>query len=393
MILNQQKEKINFENENETLFAIYIDGEKASQLPSKKEGYVFDEEKSFCNNGVDINWSYPLWTASVDFADYKLKNKERTYCSLYFRKEEYLFDYTGSEQEFAVTKDGYYQIELWGASGADYDLQGNYYSGGKGSYVSGIISLSKETKLYLYVGKKGIQESIGVSYGVYSFNGGSGGNYTCYNGNNGKFAYNYYGGSATDVRLVNGNWNEFDSLKSRIMVAGAGSSAGPSSDGASAGGLIGYDGNQGTGGTQTAGGNIKKGGFGWAAIPNYGGSYCNDSELCGAGSGYYGGGHTNATGDRIKQYIGGGGSSFISGHNGCDAIKEESTANNIIHTGQPNHFSGNVFESTKMIDGQGYFWTNTKQAQEAMPNPKGGYYGLGNGHIGDGYVRVTYLGR
>ena len=50
----------------------------------------------------------------------------------------------------------------------------------------------------------------------------------------------------------------------------------------------------------------------------------------------------------------GGGSSFISGHNGCDAIKEESIENNIIHTGQSVHYSGLYFTDTVMIDGEEY---------------------------------------
>ncbi len=50
----------------------------------------------------------------------------------------------------------------------------------------------------------------------------------------------------------------------------------------------------------------------------------------------------------------GGGSSFISGHEGCDAIKEESTENNIIHTGQSIHYSGLYFTNTLMIDDEGY---------------------------------------
>ena len=33
------------------------------------------------------------------------------------------------------------------------------------------------------------------------------------------------GGGATDIRLISGNWDSFESLKSRIMVAG-GSSGG-----------------------------------------------------------------------------------------------------------------------------------------------------------------------
>ena len=43
-----------------------------------------------------------------------------------------------------------------------------------------------------------------------------------------------------------------------------------------------------------------------------------------------------------------------------------------------------------MIDGAGYSWTNEIGSQEAMPNPLGGYYALGVGHSGNGYVRITF---
>jgi hypothetical protein len=61
---------------------------------------------------------------------------------------------------------------------------------------------------------------------------------------------------------------------------------------------------------------------------------------------------------------GGGGSSFISGHEGCDAIDEQSTEQNIIHTGQSIHYSGYYFTNTLMIDGNGYQWTNEIQSSK-----------------------------
>jgi len=402
MILDQEKEKINFENEKETLFAIYINGEIVNQLPSKEEGYVFDEEKSFCNNNVKINWSYKLWTANIDFTDYKIQNKKRTYCSLYFRKEEYLFNYTGSEQELIVAKDGYYQIELWGASGG-----GATTNSSQGGYVSGIIHLVSNNLIYVYVGKsgevgkKGVGNTVG-SGGQATFNGGGAGG-TAGGGAQWsvtRYMGGYSGGGATDIRLKNGNWNEFESLKSRIMVAGAGGGNGDVLDTVIPGGnnlgLNGANGktsssylnNGGIGATQTTGY-----AFGYGQIGNNTGY----AEAChghsGGGGGYYGGFGGIHTGSTCYIIGGGGGSSFISGHTGCNAIKEESTAKNIIHTGQSNHYSGYVFENTKMIDGAGYAWTDRKQNQEAMPNPIGGYYELGIGHIGNGYARVTYLGR
>ena len=87
----------------------------------------------------------------------------------------------------------------------------------------------------------------------------------------------------------------------------------------------------------------------------------------------------------------GGGSSFISGHTGCNAIAETSTSNSITHTGQANHYSGLVFTETKMIDGAGYSWTTAKGNLEQMPNPSGGYYASGVGHSGNGAARITNM--
>ena len=90
--------------------------------------------------------------------------------------------------------------------------------------------------------------------------------------------------------------------------------------------------------------------------------------------------------------MGGGadGSSFISGHNGCDAIKEESTENNIIHTGQSVHYSGMYFTDTVMIDGEGYKWTTQKETYTGMPTHDGTETMKGN--AGNGYARITYIG-
>ena len=89
--------------------------------------------------------------------------------------------------------------------------------------------------------------------------------------------------------------------------------------------------------------------------------------------------------------MGGGadGSSFISGHNGCDAIKEESTENNIIHTGQSIHYSGLYFTDTVMIDGEGYKWTDKKEEYVGMPSYLDNSIITGN--TGNGYARITLI--
>lgn len=96
-------------------------------------------------------------------------------------------------------------------------------------------------------------------------------------------------------------------------------------------------------------------------------------------AGYPNGGSGGASGSWAKGGGGGGGSSFISGYEGCNAISAESTENNIIHTNQPNHYSGKVFVDTVM-----------KAGDEEMPTHDG--TGTMTGNSGNGYARITYLG-
>uniref|UniRef100_UPI00203A3D3D glycine rich domain-containing protein n=1 Tax=Odoribacter lunatus TaxID=2941335 RepID=UPI00203A3D3D len=296
------------------------------------------------------------------------------------------FNYTGGVQSIVLTA-GKYKMECWGASGTS----SSSYVGGRGGYVKGELYLTVQKNFYIYVGEIGVDKSVTLAYGVNSFNGGGGGSYTCYNYNKGKKAYNYMGGGATDIRLTNGAWNDFNSLKSRIMVA-AGGAAAPKKyqDGVPGGGLKGYDGPAGNGGTQTSAGG-SNGGFGYGGTAAYGGGGCNNNDAYGAGSGYYGGGASDKNYLNMGNYTksAGSGSSFISGHTGCDAISASSTSSNIIHTGQSIHYSGVYFTNTIMIDGAGYQWTTAKGSYIGMPNLAG--TGTMTGNSGNGQVRITPL--
>lgn len=76
-----------------------------------------------------------------------------------------------------------------------------------------MISLNIGQIIYVYVGQSGI---TGIITANPSWNGGGAVTSGCSDGNN------YSGGGATDFRLISGNWDDFNSLKSRIMVAGGG---------------------------------------------------------------------------------------------------------------------------------------------------------------------------
>ena len=291
---------------------------------------------------------------------------------------EYEYGFTGGYQTFIAPVSGKYKIELWGAQGGG---DGSFI-GGKGAYTSGEIDLSKNTELYVYVGQ---------------YDGGfNNGGYTRWYEWLTNSGYFYAGGGATDVRLKSGSWDLFDGLKSRIMVAAGGGGAVTYytyQHGGSGGGLIGYDGafvgadgRNATGGTQTSGGEI--------GIVSLGNAYFGKAfydTVRGlhsiGGSGYYAGGSGSHGANTIGS--GAGGSSYISGHNGCNSIAELSTESLITHTGNSIHYSGYGFTNTKMIDGEGYQWTTAKSTRTGMPSKSDGSPVIGN--EGDGYAKITFI--
>ena len=269
-------------------------------------------------------------------------------------------------------------MECWGAQGGP-GLGNNviYQGGGKGGYIKGKITLLKEISLYLYIGNQAPNPKLNDNGRTYEqveggWNGGGKGDYDHADDDSAGG-----GGGSTDIRLSGGTWDNFNSLKSRIMVAGAGGGSGAwGESGGIAGGLTGINsshmtkiGYSVTPGNQSSGYRFGKGEDGIHRMSNH--------NAGGGGSGYYGGceykgGQIGDTND----YTGAGGSSFISGHTGCNAISSSSTSTNIVHTGQPNHYSGYVFTNTVM-----------KAGNESMPSPTGG---TETGHSGNGYCKITW---
>ena len=74
----------------------------------------------------------------------------------------------------------------------------------------------------------------------------------------------------------------------------------------------------------------------------------SSNGVAGSGGGYYGG-TTSDYADNCEAWAGG--SSFVSGYDGCEAILEESTENNIIHSGQKIHYSKKEFQNIKFLNG------------------------------------------
>ena len=285
------------------------------------------------------------------------------------------FDYTGNVQEYVVPSTGSYRIELWGAGGGEDNYASTLLSNqGRGAYTTGIINLEKGTKIYVYVGQKGASGITNRNtLTSTSYNGGGAGMGSS-DGDDGGGA----GGGATDIRLVSGSWDDFDSLKSRIMVAGGGAGGSTvsynfSNISAGSGGLNGVGSswrysnienkNHSFNATQTTGYGLGVGENG-ITVGNAGGS--------GAGGGYYGGLKSTDS----PSGGAGGGSSYISGYDGCNSLSEESTADNIIHTDQSVHYSGLEFTDSQIIAGN-----------SEMPTHDGSSTMTGN--IGNGYARIT----
>ena len=288
----------------------------------------------------------------------------------------WIYEYVGHVQTFEVPYDGNYKIELWGAQGGNgylniqrritpaYLLDGP----AKGAYVSGNILLNSDETLYVYVGGKG---NDGIEVGINAEGGWNGGGSAHWDGEDDENAG--AGGGATDIRYF-GNvnpseddlkWDSYLGLNSRIMVA-AGAGGNSLGTGGVGGGLNGGRGNrrsmkdaEGTvaASTQTSGNDFGIGGSAPKGCVSYSQYYYRGTwGASGGGGGYYGG-YAN-TGTNCN---GSGGSSFISGYPGCNAI---TSASDRTHTNQPNHYSGKVF-----TDGQ-------MQA------------GIREGH---GYAKITYL--
>ena len=303
-------------------------------------------------------------------------------------KKQNNYDSAGN-YTFNIPVSGTYKVELWGAQGGDGSAgQSNYiYLGGLGAYTSGIINLQKDTSLYIYVGGKGYSPVYNYeSPAAGGYNGGGTGGYDEINDNASDSGGG--GGGATDIRITNGNYDNFDSLKSRIMVAAGGGGGAWNTttrkQGQNGGGLYVKDLEIGV--ANTSGIYVSDG----TQISGYKfGIGQNQDFISGTGSASGGGGGGYYTGIVSTHTQGAGGTSFISGHNGCNAISSNSTETNITHTGNSNHSSGKVFTETVIIDGAGCKWTNQLTNDcSGQPQPDGT---TSTGHSGNGYARITLI--
>ena len=195
-------------------------------------------------------------------------------------------------------KRGLYFFEVYGAQGGNVTKDGQTTYGGKGGYSCGLYRIKDDEQiLYLYIG--GTSNSFdGQTKDI--FNGGG----------KGLNIADGPGGGATDIRTIKGD--DYESLKSRIIVAGAGGGAFVEGVGGNGGGLQGEIGQSKPNFPQIACVGTQSGCEGGKKFTNYqvynegsfgkgSGGYCG-----GGGGGYWGGGNVDCSG-------GSGGSGYIGG--------------------------------------------------------------------------------
>lgn len=278
------------------------------------------------------------------------------------------YDYTG-DVETVTLGAGTYQLEAWGASGANAST----YLGGAGGYSTGTLILNQPTDLFIRVGQEGRTiTSATHTIGNIAFNGGGAASI-----GSGNTSILGGGGGASDIRIGE------DSLYSRVLVAGGGGGAAyyvyststVGFPGGYGGGLTGGNGSYssagryGLGGTQTGGGELPAGGsqeYATAGIFGVGGSMCKVSDKCfsggAGGGGWYGGSSSSGAGAS-----GGGGSGYYFDGNtivnypvGCKLT----TAYYLVNG--------------STLNGNSTFSTPDKTTTET-------------GHRGNGHVRITKL--
>lgn len=253
------------------------------------------------------------------------------------------FEYTGAVQSTTLTR-GKYKLQVWGAQGGSYSSS---YKGGYGGYSEGILTLNKETEVFIYVGGQS-KTFTGSTASSGGFNGGG-------DGASSPDSHAQGGGGGTDIRIGT------DSLYARVIVAGGGAG---SSDTYNAlkerygGGLTAGAYSSAYQATQTSGYSFGKGQNGRKV-----GSSFSEKVIPGCGGGWYGG--SNGTSEKYTS----GGSGYV---------YTESTASN--------YPSGCLLNSS-------YYLTEAKTVRYTgtAEIPKTDGSGVELGHSGHGYAIITPL--
>ena len=200
------------------------------------------------NNAIDNNSVYPtLYLKPSTIYSHGTGTSADPYI---VTSTESNYDYTGAEQTYIAPSDGYYKLETWGAQGGTANT--SYpSSGGYGGYATGIVSLAKNTTLYINVGGAGSPNNNSNTAGaIGGYNGG---------GNSGYVNTSIYGeiwtasgGGATHIATMSGLLKNLSSYRDKILLVSGGGGAGffhnnfslhPWGEGGAGGGYLGANGN------------------------------------------------------------------------------------------------------------------------------------------------------
>ena len=234
------------------------------------------------------------------------------------------------------------------------------YSGGKGGYSIGILTLKNPSTAYIRTGGQGSSNNTTSSNVTVSggFNGGGNSKTGYYHD---AFTTGGGGGRASDVRL------DSDDLYARVIVAGGGGGAAGANDSSKYGG--GVNGGSPVSGfaasATTAGTN---GSFGTGG--NHTASYNYKYRSRGGGGGWYGGGCVTSSSDSNADTIRG------SNGGGSGYVYTSSTASNYPSGCKLN--STHYLTSAETHAGNTSFTSITDGINET-------------GHSGNGYVRITVI--
>ena len=262
---------------------------------------------------------------------------------------------------------GVYSIECWGAEGGIGMYDGKPITlGGKGAYAAGVISINNKHQLFLYVGGKGEDGSAKENtYAKGGFNGGgTGGADTRDDEGSGG------GGGATDIRLIDDNTDQMNSLYSRIIVAAGGSGSSLDAYGAPGGDITGYiSGATGNSKFNPSSTNQEKG-YSLGVGENGKDDVCTPSS--GSGGGYWGGLAQNPACENEYRTVSSSGSSFISGYPGCKAVNANGEIQN-----HPMHYSNIAFMNPIIRNGLQLFYSPNGTEEV--------------GHSGDGAIVIKLI--
>lgn len=192
-------------------------GNGSISVSSSENDLFEDREQSF---GIVTTAGSPEKSLSI-----LVRQKGKTYPV----GEVFNFAYTGSVQQITLPK-GKYKLQCWGAQGGT-SYGSSSGAGSKGGYSEGVLTLTKTTTLYVFVGGQGSRgSSTSLVNGGWNGGGASVGKSSNNSGGTNGYSNPACGGGATDISTVtssmsysSGRTNRSSaSLLARCIVAGGG---------------------------------------------------------------------------------------------------------------------------------------------------------------------------